>query len=339
MNKSLSMFLGGAGYLAPLLTVSLLVGGCSPDPTSKAPVSQQARTSSPTVEGTPVNPEPIVRAARIYPSEVSLLSTLRVDVRGEDPAGRTLTYKYQWIVNDIPVNGANNPQFTLRDLRNHDRVEVEVIPSVGGRNGRVFKSPPVIVGSTAPEITEIRLEPTPIHRGQALNARVVARHPDGEPVKLAFKWFRNGKEVAGSISESLETKAFRKKDVLAVLVTPSDAKVNGEPKGSASVTIENGPPGITSIPPTVIEDGHYRYQVTVLDPDEDIVRYELKQAPSGMSIDPSTGKLVWKLTMESKGKHRVVIIAKDTDNAFAEQDFVLEGQTPGSPPGAVPATE
>ena len=100
------------------------------------------------------------------------------------------------------------------------------------------------------------------------------------------------------------------------------------------MTIENGPPGITSSPPTVIEDGQYRYQVIALDPDEDVLRYELKQAPAGMSIDSATGKLVWKLTMESKGQHRVVIVAKDADNAFGEQDFVLEGQIPTIPPAA-----
>ena len=343
MKPLFSTFVRGARTLAPLLVLSLLHAGCSPEPTSKAPPSQGGKISSPTAEVMPVNQGPLVRTARIYPSDVSLLSTLRVDIHGEDPAGRALTYKYQWIVNDIPIKGANDPQFSLHDLRNRDRVEVEVIPSAGDLDGRAFKSPPVIVGSTAPEIMEIRLEPTPVHRGQALVARVVARHPDGEPVKLAFKWFRNGKEVPGAIGDTLETKAFRKKDVLAVMVTPSDAKVSGEPKGSAPVTIENGPPGITSSPPTVIEDGQYRYQVVALDPDEDVVRYELKQAPAGMSIDAATGQLVWKLTMESKGKHRVVIVAKDPDNVFAEQDFMLEGQTPTTPPVAPavhpPATE
>ncbi len=338
MKPLFSTFVGGARTLAPLLVLSLLLSGCSPEPTSKAPPPQRGKISSPTAEVVPVNQEPMVRTARIYPSDVSLLSTLRVDIHGEDPAGRALTYKYQWLVNDLPVTGANDPQFSLHDLRSRDRVEVEVIPSVAGLDGRVFKSPPVIVGSTAPEITEIRLEPTPVHRGQVLAARVVTRHPDGEPVKLAFKWFRNGKEVTGAISDSLETKAFRKKDILAVMVTPSDAKVSGEPKGSAPVTIENGPPMITSFPPTVIEDGQYSYQVVALDPDEDVVRYELKQAPAGMSIDSATGKLVWKLTMESKGKHRVVISAKDPDNVFGEQDFMLEGQTPTTPAVAPVAT-
>ena len=336
MKPLFSTFVRGARYLTPLLVVSLLDAGCSPEPTSKAPSAQPG--SSSTAVAAPV-PEPIVRVARIYPSDVSQSTTVRVDVRGEDPAGRALTYKYQWIVNDIPVTGASDPQFSLHDLRNRDRVEVEVIPSAGSLDGRVFKSPLVIVGSSAPEITEIRLEPMPIHRGQILNAKVVARHPDGEPVKLAFKWFRNGKEVPGAIGDTLETKAFRKKDVLAVMVTPSDAKASGEPKGSPPVTIENGPPGITSLPPTVIEDGQYYYQVIALDPDDDVIRYELKQAPSGMSIDSTTGKLMWKLTMESKGKHRVVIVAKDADNAFSEQDFVLEAQTPPTPPvaPAVPA--
>jgi hypothetical protein len=141
----------------------------------------------------------------------------------------------------------------------------------------------------------------------------------------------------------MDTTAFRKKDILAVLVTPSDGKLSGEPKGSPPVTIENGPPGITSFPPNTIEDGQYRYQVIAVDPDEDVVRYELRQSPAGMTIDSATGKLAWKLTVESKGKHRVVIVAKDSDNAIGEQDFVIEGQTPTAPPPvpapALPAIE
>jgi hypothetical protein len=50
-----------------------------------------------------------------------------------------------------------------------------------------------------------------------------------------------------------------------------------------------------------------------------------------MTIDAVTGQLLWNLPTENKGRHRVVIVAKDSDNALAEQDFELEGKTPGQP--------
>ena len=91
MKPLFPTFVRGATYLAPLLVFSFLHAGCSPEPTSKAPASQPAKAPLPSSEPVPVNHEPIVRAAKIYPSDVSLLSTLRVDVRGEDPTGRALT--------------------------------------------------------------------------------------------------------------------------------------------------------------------------------------------------------------------------------------------------------
>jgi len=275
---------------------------------------------------------PVVRSAKVYPVEVSLESMVRVDVQGEDAQGSILAYKYQWLVNELPVTGATAPQFSLHQLRKGDRIQVEVTASDGKLDGRPYVTVPVTIGNTPPEIDQIVMEPTPLHRGDNLRARVFARDPDGDPIKLSYHWFRNGKEIPAVQNETLDTKVFRKKDVLAVLVTPSDGKGTRQPTAGAPVTIENSPPRITSTPPTTIIDGQYLYQVNAIDPDDDPITYELKQAPVGMIIDAATGKLVWKLTPESKGKHRVLILAKDNDKATAQQDFELEGQTPPTSP-------
>jgi hypothetical protein len=280
----------------------------------------------------------MVRTARIYPEAVSRDSTLRVGVQADDTNGRNPTYKYQWLVNDLPISGANDPQFSVRQFKNGDHIQVEVIPSVAGHQGRVFKSDAVTVGNTAPEIVEIRLEPMPIHRGEILKVRVTANDPEGDPIRLAYQWFQNGKELPGATSDSLDTKMFKKKDVLGVMVMASDGKASREATSSVPVRIENAPPRITSIPPASISDGQYVYQVTTSDADEDTISYALKLAPPGMTLDAATGKLLWKLTRESKGRHRVVIVAKDSDNAVAEQDFELEGKAPVQPE-AVPLTD
>ena len=129
-------------------------------------------------------------------------------------------------------------------------------------------------------------------------------------------------------------------------VTPSDGKAARDPLFGMPLTIENAPPSFTSTPSTALNNGQYLYQVTATDPDEDTISYELKEAPSGMTIEAASGKLVWKLTPESKGKHHVVIVAKDNDNALTEQDFELEGQdpaleaqTPTTPPASPSAPQ
>ena len=309
-----------------LLFVAIMMGGCTAEPTSLAPPSKPERRPV-SVDGSPSNNPPIIRSAGIFPASVSLETTLQVDIQGEDKDGDPIHYQYQWVVNGLPAPDGTGPQFLTAQLKKGDEIGVELIPSDGKVNGAAFKTASVTVGNTAPRIDEIHMEPVTVHRGEILKARVVTRDPDGDPVQLSYKWFRNGKELPGQQTDTLDTKPFRKKDVLRVLVTPSDGQVAREPLYGMPVTIENGPPRITSTPSTALNDGQYLYQVIATDPDEDTISYELKEAPSGMTIEAATGKLVWRLTPESKGKHHVVIVAKDNENAHTEQDFDLEGQT------------
>src|SRR5438874_3595125 len=309
-----------------LMIVAIMVGGCTAEPTSLAPASKPEQRPL-SVDGSPANTPPMIRIAGIFPASVSLESTLQVDIQGEDKEGDPIQYEYQWIVNGLPVPAATGPQFLTAQLKKGDEIGVELIPSDGKVNGAVFKTASVTVGNTAPRIDEIHMEPVSVHRGEILKARVVARDPDGDPVQLSYKWFRNGKELPGQQTDTLDTKPFHKKDVLRVLVTASDGQAARDPILGMPVTIENAPPRFTSTPSTALNNGQYLYQVTATDPDEDPISYELKEAPSGMTIEAATGKLVWKLTPETKGKHHVLIVAKDNENAHTEQDFDLEGKT------------
>ncbi len=322
----LTLFVRGAARAAPLV-VLLSLWGCTAEPTSQAPSSPGGPPPGSSA-GPQGNQPPVVRDAGIFPVDVTVDTTLQVDPQSEDMDGDRITYRYQWLVNGAPVPGATAPQFAAENLKNGDRVAVELTPNDGKVNGAVFTSGHVTVGNTAPDIAEIHLEPVPVHRGEVITVKVVAGDPDGDPVTLAYKWLRNDKEIPGAKTASLDTKEFRKKDVLAVLVTPSDGKATREPRAGLPVTIENSPPQFTSTPPAEVKDGQYAYAVTAVDPDDDPVTFELKQAPPGMTIEAATGKLIWKLTPESKGKHRVVIVAKDNDKAEAQQEFELDGQLP-----------
>lgn len=272
------------------------------------------------------NHPPVIISAKIYPVDVRLDTELRIEVKAEDMDGDRVTYRYQWFVNGVPA--ATEPAFKPESSKKGDRITAEIIPNDGKVNGPVFRTNPVTMGNFAPYIVEIHLEPVPLHRGEQLKVKAIAEDPDGDPVTLSYKWFRNNKEIPGATSDTLDTKDFQKKDVLEVLVSPSDGKSTREGQG-LPVTIENSPPRFTSPPPpTEIKDGQYLYQVAVTDPDEDPVTLELKQGPPGMTLDPATKQLSWKLTPENLGKHHVVLVAKDNDNGATQLEFDLDAQPP-----------
>src|SRR5438128_1699451 len=300
---------------------------CTAEPPSTPPGSTGAPAPGASGSGPSGNHPPSVLSARIYPTDVTLDTELRVDVQGEDPDGDQVTYQYHWNVNGVPAPGATAPAFRPERLKKGDRVTAEIVPTDGKADGAVFTTGPVTIGNTAPSIVEIHLEPVPLHRGETLRVKVVVADPDGDPVTLTYKWFRNNKEIAGAKTDTLDTKEFQKKDVLEVLVTPSDGKSTREGQG-LPVTIANSPPRFTSTPPTEIKDGQYLYQVAVTDPDEDPVTLELKQGPPGMTLDPAAKQLSWKLTPENLGKHHVVLVAKDNDNGATQVEFDLDAQPP-----------
>ena len=320
-------------HLSPLLVLAalpvlLFLWSCTAEPTSQAPAPQGGPGAAAIAAGPGGNHPPAISSARIFPVDVSLDTELRLNVQGEDLDGDRITYRYQWLVNGKPVPGATEPQFRTEELKKGDRITARVTPSDGKADGAVYTTDPVTAGNTAPDIAEIHLAPVPIHRGEPLKVRVVAADPDGDQVILTYKWFRNGKVIPDARNATLDTKLFVKKDALGVLVTASDGKATREPKASLPVTIENSPPQFTSTPPTEIKSGQYLYQVAVTDPDDDPVTLELKQGPPGMTLDPATKQLIWKLTPENLGKYHVVLVAKDNDDGVTQQEFDLDAQPP-----------
>lgn len=312
-------------FAALFLVVSFL-GGCTAEPPTQAPASKGVAASVGSTVGPGGNHPPAIISAKIYPVDVRLDTELRIEVKAEDMDGDRVTYRYQWFVNGVPA--ATEPAFKPESSKKGDRITAEIIPNDGKVNGPVFRTNPVTMGNFAPYIVEIHLEPVPLHRGEQLKVKAIAEDPDGDPVTLSYKWFRNNKEIPGATSDTLDTKDFQKKDVLEVLVSPSDGKSTREGQG-LPVTIENSSPRFTSPPPpTEIKDGQYLYQVAVTDPDEDPVTLELKQGPPGMTLDPATKQLSWKLTPENLGKHHVVLVAKDNDNGATQLEFDLDAQPP-----------
>src|SRR3989442_12686929 len=90
--------------LAPLPAPPFL-GSCRGEPPATPPGSTGAPAPVASGGGPSGNHPPSVLSARIYPEDVTLDTELRVDLHGEDLDGDRITYRHQWLVNEVPAAG------------------------------------------------------------------------------------------------------------------------------------------------------------------------------------------------------------------------------------------
>jgi RHS repeat-associated protein len=84
------------------------------------------------------------------------------------------------------------------------------------------------------------------------------------------------------------------------------------------------PPRIISVPAVqAVVGNEYRYLVQAIDPDQNVLRFELTRGPDAMLIDPESGILRWTPTAADAGVHDVVIAVTDGRAGEAEQTFSL----------------
>ena len=91
---------------------------------------------------------------------------------------------------------------------------------------------------------------------------------------------------------------------------------------TSSISI-NKPPVITSIPITTAKVGvEYNYNVLATDPNGDNLTYSLLAYPNGMTINSSTGLIVWTPTESQVRKYEIEIEVSDAELSVT-QNFTV----------------
>jgi RHS repeat-associated protein len=85
------------------------------------------------------------------------------------------------------------------------------------------------------------------------------------------------------------------------------------------------PPKITSTAPATAAAGQtYRYDVSVSNPDGDVLSFDLPVKPDGMVVDALTGSIDWEPTESELGPQNVVLRLKDDKNDVVLQSFTVQ---------------
>jgi hypothetical protein len=78
---------------------------------------------------------------------------------------------------------------------------------------------------------------------------------------------------------------------------------------------------------TPVQGKDYSYQVTATDPENDPLTYSLEKAPTGMTVDATTGLISWNQTDMTPGSQDVTVVVKDNHGNSDKQSFTLQVPT------------
>ncbi len=249
---------------------------------------------------------------RILPENPNTLDCLSMMIEGQ-PGSSSV----RWRVNGELLENQTNNQLCGDFFKRDDLVTAEV-----GTND-IGASASVTIGNALPRVSDISATPEQVLAGMSLTVIPIAEDADGDDVDFTYQWLVNGVDDPLWTEATLPGNSFTKGDTIQVLIVPNDFFDDGPTYESYAMQIPNAAPQVTSQPPQGIASLDYRYQVEVIDPDDNQFTYRLDEAPDGMSIDATSGLIQWSLVDVTPGEYTVVIIVTDPDGAEGAQGYTL----------------
>jgi hypothetical protein len=269
------------------------------------------------------NHPPVVIAASIVPSPLTLSGPLTVHVEAQDADLNSLSFRYRWLVNGQAIAGQTGESLQPELLKRGDQVVVEVTPFDGTIEGAPFRSAPAPVVNTPPIVSQVSVDFDHEAQGRQLLAKVDVVDPDHDLVSLIYRWRKNETVLKEGEDSTLDLAGMTAKDTILLDVTASDGSLNGTVTVTERFMMSNSSPTIVSKPSPLPNGNQYDYLVQATDADGDPITYALEVAPPGMTIEAKTGRIHWGVTPDLKGNHRVRVVAKDPQGGFATQEFDL----------------
>jgi len=218
------------------------------------------------------------------------------------------------------------PEKPIAGKTSPSKRSTQVTPSDNKLQGKEASSGPVRTRNSAPTVTSVSIEPELPRKNSTLKARIEASDPDGDTIFFSYQWVKNGDELIGETSETLVDPSLKKGDKIVLHVSPYDMAGTGEEAISQEIVILNSAPVITSSPKAPKKKlPLYTYQLVAEDPDGDPITFSLSpSSPPGMTIDPQTGLIQWKIGRDgAAGTYTIEIIAADDDEGRCTQKYTL----------------
>lgn len=297
-----------------LILLIIVLSACTSE---KAPQSGQevpgqgitGQAAAPATARSGAGPDSGPYELTLNPAVADTNAALYLGVKGFNPADA----KIEWLVNSaMPYPGENSAILKAGIAKKGYTVQAKATIK-----DQEVKSNIIRIKNAPPFISRVKLMPEVFKPGDVLNVEVSGTDPDGDEVTFLFEWTVNG-QPAGN-GRSIDS-PVKKGDKVLVKITPFDGEDSGR-SGTLTNLIRNMPPMIIDNRNYTFDGKVFTHQVKATDPDGDPITYSLKNAPQGMTIDPSTGLTTWTVPAGLKGKGSYTAVAKDPDGGESFQVF------------------
>jgi len=179
----------------------------------------------------------------------------------------------------------------------------------------------VPVPNVAPQITSSPVTTAPV--GAAYQYDVNATDANGDTLVHSLTRAPSGMTIHAGTGLITWTPAAAQTGSHVIDVRVADAGGLAATQ-SFTVVVPNAPPVITSQAVTTAGAGAiYSYDADATDLNADVLTYSLAQAPSGMTINGTSGLIGWAPTSAQVGSHAVTVRAVDPSGLTATQSFTL----------------
>jgi hypothetical protein len=297
-----------------------------------------AASSAVVVASSPGNHAPVIESLRLEPAEPAQGATVSAVVMARDPDGQSVVLTHRWFVDGAEQQGVQGPTLALADAAKGAQIRVAVTASDGVMTSEMSEVSTRVI-DRAPQITGAMIAPEKsVTPGQPVTASAGAGDPDGDALTFDYTWYVNG-ERRSETGSLFKTDGLKNGDTIYAEIRATDGSSWTDPLRTDAVTVGSAHPEIVSKPPSLREDGVFRYQVEAVDPDGDKrLRYSLEKAPPGMAIDNMLGDVVWKPADQKPGVFPVVVVVRLSGLETKQSFSVTVQQSEGKPaPTSLPA--
>ncbi len=281
--------------------IAFILLSCSSEKGEKIQTSRgEDGAKSPVEQAAPLHDDKTDYSIKIEPQDGFRNTAFRLSSENFELSNARI----QWLMNGIPVKGAEGISFTPQDAGQGKGGTVQAKAIIGSKEAL---SNIVKIKNAPPEFTKIKIMPEVFKPGDTLFVDAAANDLDGDVVTIAYKWLKN-REPAGN-SKQIEG-TIKRGDRISVTITLFDGEDYGR-----QVVLEKK---IENLPPMIVEDTEfnfdgkiYTHRVRADDPDGDPLTYSLKSARENMTIDSKTGLVTWNVPKDFIGNAPVTVSVTD----------------------------
>ncbi|MGE5690197.1 MAG: OmpL47-type beta-barrel domain-containing protein [Pseudomonadota bacterium] len=245
-----------AGATGPTLDLSQAGNGDRGDTIAVRVTADDGTVASSPATSAPVtvqNTAPSVTSVSIDQASPRTDDTLTLSATTADADGDAVTLTAQWRRNGADIAGATGSTLDLSQPGNGDRgdaIAVRVTADDGTGSSAPTTSAAVAIANSAPAVTSVAIDQASPRTNDVLSVAVSSTDADGDARTVTYQWRRNGVDLAGETGATLDLSQAAngdKGDAISVRVAADDGSTPSAPSTSASVTVANSAPTVTSV--------------------------------------------------------------------------------------------